>query len=190
MKIKSSIFFLLILNGNAWAQFPISLINNGGSFDKEIAQGWMDVSIEKDKYEMKGTNEQNAGDTTVGYVKSKESTADGAGALLRAIAVDNYRGKRVRMSAFVKTTNVHDSIKGGAGLWFLGVWDGAGVVDQIHVKGTTGWKKYSIVVDISPYVFEITYGAFLHGAGQMWFKKIHFEIVDKTVPVTASEQSH
>lgn len=193
--MKNRLVFALLIAGSlksmpVFAQrFPISLMNEGGNYDKEIARGWMDTSPEKNKYYEKGTKEELTGDTTVGFIISKEATTAGVGVLLRTIAVDKYRGKRVRMTIYVKTVSVRDTAE-GAGMWFLGIWDGAGVLDQKKIIGTTGWKKYSTVVDISPYVFQITYGVFLHGTGRIFFKKIAFDIVDNTVPVTAVEQAH
>lgn len=190
LKNNFLVLLLFLLQATAFAQrFPISVMNEGGSFDKEIAQGWMDVSPEKNKYDMHITHEETSGDTMVGFIKSKETTTGGAGAMLRTIAVDKYRGKRVRMTAWAKTSSVRDTVN-GSGLWFLGIWEGAGVRDKTIISGTTEWKKYSMVVDMSPYVYQVTYGVFLYGTGEIRFKKIALEIVDKSVQVTAREEAH
>jgi hypothetical protein len=99
---------------------------------------------------------------------------------------DNYLGKRIKMTGYVKSENVSS----WAGLWIR--------VDEANSKryltfdnmgdrpitGTTDWKKYEIVVDVPRNASRISYGALLGETGQIWFDNITFEIVDQTVPTT------
>ena len=77
-----------------------------------------------------------------------------------------YAGKRVRMSGYMKSQDV----AGWAGFWFR--IDGQGArplaFDNMHgraVRGTTGWKKYEIVLDVPQQATNLAYGALLDGTG-------------------------
>ena len=102
-----------------------------------------------------------------------------------------YRGKRIRISGWMKTENVT-----WAGLWTR--IDGSIALHDINapeplffdnmgnrrIKGTTAWTKYEIVADVPAEAATITFGAMLHGEGQLWFDDMTIEVVDASVPVT------
>jgi hypothetical protein len=54
------------------------------------------------------------------------------------------------------------------------------------IKGSTGWTKYEIVLDVPNNASLIAYGALLSGTGQIWFDNITFEIVGDNIPITGS----
>ncbi|CAN5607178.1 hypothetical protein BH11BAC1_BH11BAC1_28430 [soil metagenome] len=156
---------------------------SGFNYVEHVSKGWEPASPQNDKYEIKISNGDRLGDDPVNYIKSKEDIIEGSGAMYRCLALEPYRGKRVRMNVWAKTNAV--TKEEGARFWFLGKWDGENIFDEAVINGTTDWKKYSIVLDISQYAYMTTYGVVLEGNGQIWFKNISFEIVDNTVPVTS-----
>jgi hypothetical protein len=100
----------------------------------------------------------------------------------------DYLGKRVRMSAWVKTANV----TGWAGLW-LRVDGAAGAggaslafdnMGKRPIKGTTDWTRYEVVLDVAPSAKDLAFGLLLDGPGQTWLNDLRFEIVDASVAVT------
>ena len=109
---------------------------------------------------------------------------------MQTCSAKKYAGKRVRMSALVKSNNVDD----WAGIWFR--------VDQFKskeplafdnmqnrpIKGTSNWSKYEIVLDVPVSSSQLAYGALLRGTGQIWFTQITFEIVELSVPCTDMEK--
>jgi hypothetical protein len=109
-----------------------------------------------------------------------------------AFAADSYRGKRVRLTAMVKTEDVATF----AGLWFhvLGAAENSEKpkmvrFDNMHeraVKGTTAWVKYSIVQDVPLDGKTISIGSYLVGPGKVWLSQPTFEEVGKDVPLTSS----
>jgi hypothetical protein len=123
-------------------------------------------------------------------IKSITDKKSGVGNLMQSFAAGKYKGKRIRMTGFMKSDRVDD----WAGFWLR--IDQAKVerhlaFDNMHdgkknrsVTGTTGWKKYDIVLDVPEDATNIVFGALLAGTGQIWFEKLNFEIVDKTVPTT------
>jgi len=121
------------------------------------------------------------------YVKSLESSIDGFGGMMQMNAPDEFAGKRVRYSGWVKTEDAND---GGAHLWFRvdGKQTGASLqfdnMDNRPIKGTTDWQQYSIVVDVPQEATALAYGFFVAGTGQMWVSGTKIEEVPAEVPST------
>ena len=172
--MKNKIFFSTLI------LVSLSLL----SFD--LPKSWFIAGSEPKKYEMgidkgAGHNGKNAA-----TILSKDKKINGFGTLMQDCLPDNYLGKRIRMSGFIKSKDVDDK----AGLWLR--------VDQSNsnnplsfdnmldrpIKGTTEWKKYEIVLDVPVNAINIAYGALLVGTGQIWFDDITFEIVDNSVTTT------
>ncbi len=154
------------------------------SFDKP--SGWFNAGSKPQSYEMgidKGVGQNGKNAATI---KSKDLKIDGFGTLMQQCSPDKYLGKRVRMTGYVKSENVAS----WAGLWLR--VDQSGSQQPLSfdnmgsrpIKGTTGWKKHEIVLDIPGNASLIAYGALLDGTGQIWFDNITFEIVDKSVQTT------
>jgi hypothetical protein len=123
-------------------------------------------------------------------LKSIEPSPKGFGTLMQTVAADDYRGKRVRFSAYVKTAGVDD----WAGLWMrVDTQSGMGAFDNMEpraIKGTTDWKKYDVVLDIAPDAKDVAFGVLLSAAGQVWIDGITIEVVDKSVKTTDVQESY
>jgi len=121
------------------------------------------------------------------YVKSIEPAIDGFGGMMQMCSAENYRGKRLRFRAWMKTADAND---GGAHLWFR--VDGAernailqfDNMDSRPVKGTADWQEYSIVLDIPANAIALAYGFFISGTGQAWVSDARLEEVGLEVPST------
>jgi hypothetical protein len=101
----------------------------------------------------------------------------------QSIAADEYRGKRVRLSGWLKTVDA-----GEAGLWMR--VDGEqrmlafdNMSDRV-VSGTTDWKMYSVVLDVPDDAKNIFLGVLLTGKGQTWADDLTFEVVGRNIAVT------
>jgi len=156
------------------------------SFDTPT--GWFNAGSKPKSYEMgidKGAGQDGKNTATI---KSIDKKIDGFGTLMQKSKPDKYIGKRVRMTGFVKSENVAT----WAGLWLR--VDHSGSQQPLSfdnmgdrpIKGTTGWTKYEIVLDVPSNASLIAYGALLDGTGQIWFDNITFEVVHDDVPTTGS----
>lgn len=109
--------------------------------------------------------------------------ADGFGSLAQAIAADDFHGKRVRLSGWLKTENAQE-----AGLWMR--LDGEkrllGFDNMMPraVKGTNDWKQYDVILDVPPETVNILFGTLLAGTGRVWVDDMKLEVVGKEVAVT------
>lgn len=79
----------------------------------ETPKGWFAAGSHPKEYEMtldRTTTHSGKGSATL---KSIVPKASGFGTLMQMFKADNYRGKRLRLSGFVRSADVTDS----AGLW-------------------------------------------------------------------------
>jgi len=121
------------------------------------------------------------------YLKPKPSATEGFGTLMQQFDAAQYVGKRVRLSAWVKSENVDD----WAGLW-MRVDAGAKSVafDNMQnraIKGTTNWQNYAVVLDVPKDSTGIFFGILVSKSGSVWLNSVQFETVGTDVPVTDME---
>ncbi|MEK6646860.1 MAG: hypothetical protein AABY84_09340 [Candidatus Firestonebacteria bacterium] len=131
-------------------------------------------------------------DTTVTYenkpsdcIKSAVSSPRGFGTMMKTISANEYLGKRIRMSAYVKTENVGN----WTGLWMRvdGPENKVLSFDNMgnrKIKGTVDWTKYEIVLNVPQNSTNISFGVLLEGIGQVWINSLQFEEVDSSVSIT------
>jgi hypothetical protein len=104
---------------------------------------------------------------------------------MQSFKADLYRGKRLRMAAYVKAEQIQD----WAGLWMR--VDGNPKetlsfdnMQRRPIKGTTDWRKHEIVLDVPDNSDKIAFGIILEGEGQVWIDEVSFEIVGDDVSTT------
>jgi len=122
--------------------------------------------------------------------KSVEDVKDGFGTMMQMVKADKYKGKRVRLSAYVKAEDVRD----WAGLWMR--VDGAKSGDMLafdnmqdrSIRGTVAWKKYAVVLDVPEKdSTAVAFGFILAGTGKLWVSEMALEVVEKSIPVTGGK---
>lgn len=93
---------------------------------------------------------------------------------------DNYAGKKITLTGYIKTENVTD---GYAGLWMR--IDPSIAFDNMNkngVKGTTDWTKYEITLEMNPEkTKQIVVGGLLVGKGKMWLDNFTVTIDGKDI---------
>ena len=110
------------------------------------------------------------------------------GSITGLMPPDTFKGKRVRMSGWLKTENVTKN----AGLWMSVAGKNWGQVlasDYMWkrpIKGTADWKKYEIVLDVPSDATIIYFGAMLGGTGKLWLDEIKFEVVGNDIASTSN----
>ena len=105
--------------------------------------------------------------------------------LMQSFRADDYRGKRLRLSAQVKVQGTRPETQ----LWMR--IDTASkrsvafdnMADRV-IRSPSDWKKWEIVLDVPPDSLNISFGVLLAGNGQVWVDDFQFEVVGALVPVT------
>jgi transcriptional regulator with XRE-family HTH domain len=118
------------------------------------------------------------------FLGSVDKKIDGFGTLMQSSSAEEYLGKRVKMTAWVKSENVAD----WAGMWLR--VDGKDKMlsfDNMQnrpIKGTGDWKKCEIVLDVPAESVSLNFGILLAGTGKVWFDDIAFEVVGDNTSLT------
>lgn len=105
--------------------------------------------------------------------------------LMQQVAADDYRGKRIRFQARVKTADV--SI--WAGLWMRvdtpGHPNAAFYNSQDKpIAGNSDWQTREVVLDAPADASVISFGVIQGGKGQVWIDALKLDVVDARVPVS------
>lgn len=133
------------------------------------------------------------------YLKSKPGIkATGFATIMQDFSAAPYAGKRIRLSANLKS----EAVESWGGLWMR-------IDDANHpnptnghpsvvafdnmrdrsIKGTTGWRNYSVVLNVPEGATGIYIGFQLDGPGALWVNGIKFEVVGPEVAVTGKPLS-
>ncbi len=155
------------------------------SMSGEAPKGWFLAGSRPGDYETAVDREVVHSTKASASLKSTATQPAGFGTLMQMSKADKYRGKRVRMSGYVRAQEIKD----WAGLWLRvdgpkGEPLGFDNMEKRPIKGTAGWKKYEIVLDVPEQAKELAYGVLLSGAGQVWMAELNFEVVDQAVATT------
>jgi RNA polymerase sigma factor (sigma-70 family) len=118
----------------------------------------------------------------VASLRSTVKPARDFGACRQEIAADDYRGKRIRFAAALKAVEVTN---GWAGLWLRvdGAQRGTTLafdnMEDRAVKGTTGWQRHAIVLDVAPEAESVAFGALVFGEGELLLADLAIEEVSR-----------
>lgn len=170
----------------AKAQAAALLVVLVALYSFEVPKGWYKAGSNPDRYEIGIDKGAGIDGTNAATIRSEGTRVRGFGTLVQNLKPGNFAGKRLRMSGYIKTSEV----RGWGGFWLR--IDGQKASDPYvfdnmsnrKIKGTTDWVKCEIIVDVPKKATNIAYGALLSGEGQLWFDDLSFEVVDNSVPAT------
>lgn len=151
-------------------------------------KGWGMTGSKREAYSAELTSETFEGKPVVRTWRSGEGV-DEFGALCQYFKADDYRGKRVRFSAAVRTVDVSDQ----ASLCLRVDGPTAGQIiafdnmsNRPPIQGTTDWARHACVLDVAQAAVAIFLSNILVGRGELFWADLRFEVVDTSVPVTDS----
>jgi len=168
---------ILLLTVPCWAfhKSPDSHVN-----------GWKLAGMDPRSYESGIDRNVKYSGSVSAFIASKTQDSTKWTTLMQTIKADKYKGKRIRLSAWIKTENLNNWV----GLW-MRVDKGAlspafDNMNKRRIKGTTDWKQYYVVLDVDSTSDDIAFGLLIEGGGKAWVDDIKIESVDnKSVPVTS-----
>jgi hypothetical protein len=146
--------------------------------------GWFAAGSRPQDYAMGIDRQRLRAGKPTGYIKSLVEEASGFGTYMHKIDAAPYRGKRVRLSAEIKT----EALLHRAGLW-LRVDGPSGPLaidnmDNRPITGSQDWAYHRCVLDVAPEATRLAFGVMLGGSGRVYFGPVTLEVVDDSVPVT------
>jgi hypothetical protein len=155
-----------------------------------LPDGWFAAGTRPQNYDMGVDAVRAKTGKACGYIRSKPGAGEGFGTLMQTYSAEDFRGKRLRLSAHVAAKDVGE----WAGLWMR--VDGANrnvlAFDNMQdrpIRGTDGWRSYDVVLDVPRGAAEISFGLLLHGAGTVWLDDVSFELVPDSVLTTDNKQA-
>jgi hypothetical protein len=152
-------------------------------------KGWIQAGMNPGDYDMAVDAKGGRSGGTCAYIRAKTPDARTFGTLMQTFDAGDYKGKRLRLSGWVKSAGVDR----WAGLWMRidGPMDSRGPAmlgfDNMQnrpIKGTTDWKAYEVVLDVPQQAVTVNFGILLEGAGHAWLDGVRFDVVGPEVPVT------
>lgn len=154
---------------------------------ERVPEGWILAGTAPQDYQVSVLPEKREGNNVVLLESVANPNPSKFGTLSQYCSADQYLGKRVRMTGYLKSENV----KNWAGMWFR-VDDSKQKdlslsfdnMSDRPIKNTTDWKKYEIVLDVPQQAGAMAFGVLLEGSGKVWISGISFEVVDQSVPTT------
>jgi hypothetical protein len=126
-----------------------------------------------------------------------KSTSDAAhnGTLMQVSSAAAYRGKSLKMRAFLRSNEVAQR----AGLWIRADdINGTTVAfrncfspsaPQSFVQGNSAWKEVEISIDIPDSAVALSYGVQLIGTGAVWIDNVGFDVIGPYPPGHAEQVS-
>ncbi|MEZ4317855.1 MAG: hypothetical protein R3F61_10135 [Myxococcota bacterium] len=152
-----------------------------------VPDGWFLAGSNPKNYEADVVSEAYSGEGSARY-RSKADKS-GFGTLMQQVGAEEYRGKRVMMSAYVKS----EDVTGWSGLW-LRVDGEKGMLsfDNMHdrpIEGTSAWNRYEIVLDVPEKAQGLAFGILVDGAGTVWLDDLEIEVVDDRIPLTGLQNT-
>ncbi len=125
------------------------------------------------------------------YISSKKSNYNSAW-LTQEISAAPYAGKRLKMSAMVKSSNVGKKAWAGIFLNIKGNDFKKAGFDNLYDKnigGQTDWVRCKIVMDIPAESKTINFGLYKVYGGDAWIDDIQLDIVNADVPIHYKSQT-
>jgi len=153
----------------------------------QVPAGWQAITDASGEYTVSSdVARRDGGQGFAGAtIKSNVDSPRGSAMLAQSIRADGYRGKRIRLSGYLKTIGVNE----GTAVLFMRV-DGEGIVqtsDYMQNRPmmlTTDWTRQEIVLDVPGDAIGFTYGFMLGGSGQAWLDDVQLDVVSDAVPTT------
>ncbi|RXK17524.1 AraC family transcriptional regulator [Macrococcus sp. DPC7161] len=157
-------------------------------FKMTTPKGWFLSGSKVERYEInKETMYVHSGTQSakLNCISKKEEMQNGDfGTIMQSISSEDFKGKRIKFSAFIATKEVNSS-----GLW-------ARIDDQYNntlqfdnmsnrsISGTNEWNQYSVVLDVPNESHSIHFGVLLEGVGCVWIDNFSITEVDKNILTT------
>ncbi len=151
------------------------------NLEAQKIEGWFITGSNPNGYEIGLDKSIYKTEPSSSFLKSIDKKVVGFGTLMQSCSASEYLGKRVKMSAYIKSKNV----TGWAGMWLrIDAKQGRKNLgfDNMRdrpIKNDNDWAKYEIILDVPEESGKLNYGILLNGEGEVWFDNIKFEVVDK-----------
>jgi erythromycin esterase len=153
-----------------------------------LPPGWAGGSATPNSYELGRDFVIVHGGSASGYLQSRGDAPppNSFVTFTQGVRADLYRGRRVRLSGYLRVENVTGE---GPGLWLradaptrIRAFDNMG---GRRPTGNNEWGYAEVVLDVPDDVVGLSFGTLLAGPGMAWVDDLRLEVVDSSVTLTA-----
>lgn len=150
-----------------------------------LPKGWYVTGARPEDYEFGIDTQVFHSGRASAFIQARPAAREFA-SLAQWFKATSYRGKRMRLSAMLKTTDVAN----WAGLWLRvddalhNVLEFDNTMDSRSLSGTQSWSRRDVVLDVPGEGATIYLGLILTGEGRVWCDGMVFEEVGLDTPVT------
>jgi hypothetical protein len=144
--------------------------------ESAFLKGWFLSGDTPDEYNVGEDKKVVYKNVSSGFIRSKRNHAKGFGTLMQQVDITRHTGKKLRLSAAVKT----EDVKNWAGLW-VRIDDADRQIlwfDNMQdrpIKGTINWKKFKTSFTVPKESTTLSFGVLLVGAGSVWINNVSFD---------------
>jgi hypothetical protein len=143
--------------------------------------GYFVAGSAPDAFEATGDPESREG----AVVRAKTADPGGFGTMMKTIDAAPLRGKKARLAARLKA----DDVRGWAGIWLrVDGADGKPVAfDNMQnraLRGTVGWARHEVILDVPATAQKIAFGALLSGPGRIEVAELALSAADRAAEST------
>lgn len=153
--------------------------------ERATSGGWFSAGSNPAGYEIGLDTKVKFRGKASGFIRARTEGVLGFGSLMQIFKATLYRGKRVRLTAIIRTEQA-----AYAALWMRVDLPGRkeGAFDDMGdrpIRGSTPWMRYAVVLDVPEDATELAFGLLLAGGGTAWIDDVRLQTVDSSVAVTA-----
>ena len=164
-------------------RFVTALVLAGTAVAGDVP-GWRRVGSAREDFEIFVDRDIRHGGAAAGRIECVRKRSKGTGTLEQDFRADEYRNRRIRMSAWVRAESA------GRALIFIRSENAAGQVISFGNSGNqagrgTDWRKQEVVIDVPPEATVIQMGLILGEKGKAWIDDLVLETVDKKIHPTS-----
>jgi hypothetical protein len=147
-------------------------------------KGWFARGETPAAYAFERDLEGHGGQASAVIRASSAAAAATSADLMQHFLAENYRGRRLRFSGWIKSENV----SGACSLW-MRIDENINLLIFAHsssLAGSNDWTQRQVVLDVDAEATLISIGVAIEGSGTAWISDIALEIVGADIPTTAS----
>lgn len=152
----------------------------GAADESPLPGGWrMDSYTAPSLYRFGLDREIKHGGKSAGFLESQDAdfAKNHYARLEQSIDAATHRGKRLRLSAFLKTKDVRKS----ADLDVVIPHQYSDSEDRFSLKprleGSTDWKRYEVEFTVNHYAAQVDFRVDLYGSGRIWIDDVALEVI-------------
>ncbi len=142
--------------------------------------GWQVAPVVMQDYDIIFDNDVTySGDASLSFTTKEHVHPQSIGVVYQKLLADNYLGKKVQLSAFIKRENTTNK----ATLWFrVNNSENKTIafenLQHTRISLSNPWQKETIVLDIAKDASTLSFGLLTTGSGQIWLDDVELTILE------------